>query len=163
MDSTTNVCASTETLTFGNSLLNSSTICPWPRWSRIKSSACMAACPPPSTLLTKSDSLTAFRRRPTKAPFATCSGLTPMIGVVGVFHRVALATALAKTSPNSLTTLITWRALLAPISSSWMGTIGRTNATSSRSSQPRTTATAAETKPPSWRWTSTWNTTCKLI
>ena len=148
---------------FGSSSQSFSTTCLWQLSLKTKSSACMAVFRPVSTLLTRSDNSIECRRRHTRDPSATCFGRIPTIGAVGASHPAVPATHSARTSQSNSTTRTTWQESLVPISWSWMDTIGLMSATLWLFSPLQTIATDAATKPPLWRSTSSWSTTCKFL
>ena len=147
MVSTMNVWGNTATPMFGNNLQSFLITCPWPQWLKTRCSAYTAASHQVLTHWTRSASLIESRRHLTRDPSVIYSGLTLMTGAVGASALVELATASARTSPNSSTTQITWQGSPEHINWSWMDTIGRTRGTLWRSSQRPTTATDAAMRP----------------
>jgi hypothetical protein len=95
---------------------------------------------------------------PHEGPCATCCGPTPTTAADGASVRAAPATPSARTSRSSSTTTTASPWFRGRTSSLWRATTGATKRTSSPSSARPTTATAAATKPPLWKLTSTWNT-----
>ena len=146
---------------YGKSSLSFLTTCPWRLLLKTKSSVSTVVSRQVSTLWTRFASSIECRRRPTRVPSATCSGQILMIGAAGASHPEVLATPSARTSPSNSTTPTTWLELRVRISWSWTGTTGRMSVTLWPFSPHPTTATDAATRPPSWRWTSSWSITCK--
>lgn len=157
-----NAWESTEMPTSGKYSPSSSIICLLLLSLRIKFSAFTVDCHPQSTLSTKLDNSTEFRRCPKKDRCATCFGRTLMIDAVGVFLLVVLATRSVRTSLNNLITQIVCQELPVLISLWWTVTIGLTIAMWWLFSLLPTTATAVVMKQLSWLLMSTWSTTCKL-
>lgn len=152
-----NVYESTAMQMFGNNSRSCLTSCRLRPSLRTQFSVCMVVCRPASTLSTRLDSLTAFRKLHMKAQSAIYYGQIPTSGVAGVSLLEVPATASDKTFQNSSTIRITWHELLVRISWSWTATTGHMNVTSSQFSQRPITAIVVETRPPLWRSTSSWN------
>jgi len=156
-----NACANMAMPTYGRSSLNFSITCLSLQLYRIRSSVSMVVSHPPSTLSTRLDSLTAFKKSLMRVPSAIYYGLTLMIAAVGASHPVVLVTPSVRTFLNNSTMRTASPGLLELISSWWMVTIGRTSATLWQSSLLLTTATDAAMRLPLWKSMSTWTATCK--
>ena len=120
-------------------------------WELGRFSVYMAACLPPSIPSITSARWTASRKCLTKAPCATCYGLTLTTDVAGESLLVVLDTRSAKTSRRLLTTTTVSLSSRVRISSSWKVTTGHKTNTLSPSSAPLTTAIVVATRLQSWR------------
>lgn len=114
-----NAAANTETQMSGNVWLSYLTTCLWLLLWKISFSAYMVDYPLASKLLITSELSKDSRRFHMKDPCATCSGLIPMIALVGAWTPEVLDTLSARTLLSSSTTLTTWRWSPEPISSWW--------------------------------------------
>ena len=107
---------------------------------------------------TKSSNSIGLWKYLTRVQFAIFFGLIQTIDVAGVSHQEVQATPLARTSPSSsiIQTISSWSQ--ERISSWWTDTTGHTIEMSSQSSLHLTIVIDAETRLPSWKWTSSWST-----
>lgn len=92
--------------TYGSNSQNYSIIFHSQLLLKAKSSVFMVVSLPVLIPLIKLDNSTEYKKCPTKAPFAICSGQTQMTDVAGVFRPEVLVTRSVKTSQSNLTTLI---------------------------------------------------------